>query len=48
MIDSGRVLVVSSGTEAKIIETGFTAYRVRILSGPHVGRDGWVVREAVK
>ena len=48
MIDSGRVFVVSSGTEAKIIETGFTAYRVRILSGPHVGRDGWVVREAVK
>ena len=48
LINSGRVLVVSSGTKAKIIETGFTAYRIRIMSGTHAGRDGWVVREAVQ
>ena len=48
MINSGRVLVVSSGTKAKIIETSFTAYRIRIMSGKYAGRDGWVVREAVQ
>lgn len=47
LIDSGRVLVIQSGTKAKIIEMNFTSYRVRIMSGPYTGRDGWVVKEAV-
>jgi hypothetical protein len=48
MIDDGRVLVVSDGTKVKIIDLALTAYQVRIMSGPCAGRDGWVVREAVK
>ena len=47
MINSGRVFVVEAGTSVKVIEIGLLAYRVRVTSGSHAGRDGWVIREAV-
>jgi len=47
MINSGRVFVVEAGTSVKVIETGLLAYRIRVTSGSHAGKDGWVIREAV-
>lgn len=43
MVRSG--FVVQPGTRCLVIDPGFTASRLRVLSGPHTGRSGWLVNE---
>lgn len=50
LVTSGRLYSVDDGTtEALVLKTTFTRSKVRIMSGLHQGRVGWVPREwAVK
>ena len=42
LVASGRAFAVESGTRARVIGRGFERREVRILSGEHAGRSGWV------
>jgi len=42
LIQSGRVLTVSNGTRARIIEKGFGKTKVRIIEGDKILSEGWV------
>lgn len=48
LLFSGRVRNVASGTKAKVLRTGFTSYKVRLMEGASAGVSGWVVREFVQ
>jgi hypothetical protein len=48
LVASARILLVPSGTKARLLDLGFFRYEVRILEGRHQGRKGWVPREFVK
>ena len=48
LIEAGRVYVVQSGTSARILDTGFTSYKVRLMDGTSAGVAGWTVREFVQ
>ena len=48
LVGAGRVYVVQSGTSARVLDTGFTSYKVRLMDGPSAGVAGWVVREFVQ
>ena len=45
MVLDGRAFMVDKGTQARVIDAGFTAYEVRIMSGSHYGDSGWVPAE---
>ncbi len=45
MLLTGRAFGVKNGTSAKLIDTGWFKYRVRIAEGPMEGRAGWVPNE---
>jgi len=48
LVTSGRLYSVDDGTtEALVLKTTFTRTKVRIMSGPHQERVGWVPREWV-
>lgn len=48
MEQQGRMFVVQSGTEGLLLEGGFLTKRVRILSGPHSGKAGYITSDFVK
>ena len=48
LVLSGHLLLVESRARAKLIERGFLKHRIRILSGRHIGRDGWITAEWVQ
>lgn len=43
----GKVFLIKEDLKAKILDIGFTSYKVRITDGPHEGKAGWVYRELV-
>lgn len=45
---AGQIFTVASGTRAKVIGRAFEAREVRIMSGPHTGRSGWVSTSLVQ
>lgn len=45
---AGQIWLVPSGTECKIIKTGFTACEVRLMDGTYAGQSGFVAREFIK
>jgi hypothetical protein len=45
LVASGRVLVVPSGTGARVLDVGFVSRKVRLLDGPQHGKAGWVAAE---
>jgi hypothetical protein len=47
LIAEGNVLVVEAGTRCRVVKTGLTSTRVRILEGQHSPADGWIQREFV-
>jgi hypothetical protein len=47
LVDSGRVMIVSSGTRVLVIAPGLFTSEVRILDGPHQGKSGIVSSEWV-
>lgn len=42
-----EVFLIKEDLKAKILDIGFTSYKIRITSGPHEGKAGWVYRELV-
>ena len=45
---TGRVLLIESGTRARILDTGFGKRKVRILDGSYLGRTVWVPTETAR
>jgi hypothetical protein len=45
---AGRAFFVSPGERVLVIETSVANARVRMLSGPNEGEDGWTAREWVQ
>jgi hypothetical protein len=45
LVASGRVLVVPSGTGARVLDVGFVSRKVRLLDGPQRGKAAWVAAE---
>jgi hypothetical protein len=44
----GRGFFINPGTRVLVLETGIELVRVRVLEGPTIGRDGWVLRKWVE
>ncbi|MFO7172058.1 MAG: hypothetical protein DIU70_003685 [Bacillota bacterium] len=45
LIIAGKVFIVESGTQVRVLDLGFTRSKVRITDGPHAGRVGWVATD---
>lgn len=48
LAEAGRAVLVPGGSRAKVIDTGFTSFRVRILDGEAAEEAGWIQRELVR
>jgi circadian clock protein KaiC len=48
LVDAGRIALVADGTPVQVVGTGTMMLRLRVLAGPHEGRDGWVRKEFVR
>lgn len=48
MIMNGQCFFVDKGTQALIIDGGFTLFQVRIMSGDYYGSSGWLPHEFCK
>ena len=48
LVETGQIALIADGTPLQVIGTGTMVLRLRILAGPHEGREGWVRREFVK
>ena len=47
LVMGGKILLVASGTRARVLDIGFFTHEIRILEGKHQGRKGWVRKEFV-
>lgn len=47
LMRQGEVYLIKEDKKAKVLETGFTSYKVRITEGPHRGISGWVYKEII-
>jgi hypothetical protein len=47
LASQGRAFIVPAGTRALMVEPGIIAKKVRIMSGPQKGREGWIPVEFV-
>lgn len=47
MILRGKVFMVKGGTQARVLQTGFRTYEIRVTEGPQDGKGGIVSREFV-
>jgi hypothetical protein len=45
LVSQGKVILISAGTRAIVIDPGILATEVRIKSGPYSGRSGFVPAE---
>lgn len=48
LIASGRVFNVANNTRIRIMETGFTKTRIRVLEGDKTMQEGWVAERWIK
>ena len=48
LLKQGRAFMISAGTKVSLLTTKLGVYQVRILSGPMIGRSGWLPREFVR
>jgi hypothetical protein len=48
LVLSRRIVMVESGTRARVLDLGFSAHEVRILEGRHEGARVWVLKEFVR
>ena len=48
LVDAGRIALVAVGTPVQVVGSGTMMHRLRILAGPHAGREGWVRKEFVR
>lgn len=47
LLERRVVLDLQHDEKAKILDKGFTSFKVRITKGPHSGRAGWVYKEII-
>ena len=48
LVGAGRVHSITPGTRARVLDSGFASYKVRVMSGPSFGVAGWVPMEFVQ
>ena len=48
LVDAGRIALVADGTPVQVVGSGTMMLRLRVLAGPHEGREGWVRKEFVR
>ena len=48
LVDAGRIALVADGTPVQLVDSGTMMHRLRVLAGPHEGREGWVRKEFVR
>ena len=48
LMKADRIALVADGTPVQVVGTGTMMLRLRVLAGPHAGRDGWVRKEFVR
>lgn len=48
LMKQGRAFGVEAGNKVLIIDSTFTLYQVRILSGAMTGRSGWIPKEFIQ
>jgi hypothetical protein len=48
LVDDDRIALVDDGTPVQVVGSGTMMLELRILAGPHEGREGWVRQEFVR
>ena len=48
LIAAGRLVPVQTGTPVEIVKTTVTTRKVRVLTGPNAGLEGWIPNEMVR
>ena len=48
LVDAGRIALIADKTPVQVVSSGNMMHQVRVLAGPHEGREGWVRREFVR
>jgi RNA polymerase subunit RPABC4/transcription elongation factor Spt4 len=48
LVEEGQIALVADGTPLEVIGSGTMMYQLRVLAGPHEGREGWVRKEFVR
>ena len=48
LVDDGRIALVADRTPVQVVGSGTMMLLVRVLAGPHEGREVWVRREFVR
>ena len=48
LVEAGRIALVADGTPVQVVGSGTMMLRLRVLAGPHEGREGWVRKEFVR
>lgn len=48
LADTGRIALVADGTPVQALGTGTMMLQLRVLAGPHEGREAWVRKEFVR
>jgi hypothetical protein len=48
LVDAGLIALIADGTPVQVVGSGTMMLRLRVLAGPHTGRDGWVRKEFVR
>ena len=48
LVDAGRIALVADGTPVQVVGSGTIMHQLRVLAGPHEGREGWVRKEFVR
>ena len=48
LVDAGRIALVADGTPVQVVGSGTIMHQLRVLAGPHEGREGWVRTQFVR
>jgi hypothetical protein len=48
LVDASEIALIPNGTPLRAVATHTMMFQVRILDGPHAGREGWVRKEFVR
>ena len=48
LVDAGQIALVADETPVQVVGSGTIMLQLRVLAGPHEGREGWVRKEFVR
>jgi hypothetical protein len=48
LVKEGQIALVADGTPLQVVSTGTMMHQLRVLAGPHEGREAWVRKEFVR